>query len=270
MAMPAIGDTMTFAQPSLSRQSLHVWRVDLDRALAEIGAPAECLSAEECCRAGRLVREEDRRRFIVGHTALRTILGGYLDVPPRRVETVVRAGGKPELAPRSTATRLQFNLSHSRSLAMVALTLDREVGVDVEFVRAFDNMENLVRRYFAPGEQAAWQNLPQSERLTAFFRCWTRKEAYLKARGIGLSAGLDQFEVSLAPGEAARLLSVRDTRDSHMQWQVYDVPAGDGHMAACVVQRDVKEMAIYDWPMSMSSTKLSSLEAEEESSQWRA
>jgi 4'-phosphopantetheinyl transferase len=251
-----------FPPPPLLPRELHVWRVELDRPPAA-DVLAGRLSAEERRRAERFVREIDRRRFLVGHAALRTILGRYLDIPPHRVETVLRAGGKPELLPSQFSPRplgegpgvralaaLRFNLSHSEALALIAVALDCEVGVDVEHVRPIDDVESIVKRYFAPGEQAAWRALPERERLGGFFRCWTRKEAYLKARGIGLSGGLDRFEVSLAPDEPPRLLQVADPSDAAARWQMYDVPAGQGYLAACVVEGVVEKLSLFDWECS--------------------
>jgi 4'-phosphopantetheinyl transferase len=176
------------------------------------------------------------------------ILGQYLRVPAERIEMVSRAGGKPALALPPGGSSLRYNLSHSEGLALVALMLDREVGVDVEYVRPLSDMERIVGRYFAPGERTTWHALPEHERLAAFFRCWTRKEAYLKAQGIGLSAALDQFEVSLAPGEPARLLGGGQSQQSDTRWELYDVSPGQGYLAACAVEGRVEKLSVFDWP----------------------
>jgi 4'-phosphopantetheinyl transferase len=157
--------------------------------------------------------------------------------------------GKPCLLPSPNMPHLHYNLSHSESAAMVALTLDREVGVDVEHVRSVVDAASIVQRYFAPGERARWQALPDHEQRAAFFRAWTRKEAYLKARGIGLSGGLDQFEVSLVPGEATRLAPGAGTADSTPPWHVYDVSPGNGYLAACTVEGAIERASVYDWPL---------------------
>ena len=206
--------------PPLSPREVHLWRIRLDHPPAAITRLAECLSPEEHQRAERFVRDEDRQRFIVSHAALRMILGQYLGVPPGQVEMVVAASGKPSLASPNLPP-LHFNLSHSEDLALVGVVLDRQIGVDVEHWRPLVDAESIVKRYFAPGERARWQALPDHERLTAFYLGWTRKEAYLKARGVGLSAGLDRFEVSLVPGESTRLVEGGDTNDSATPWQVY-------------------------------------------------
>jgi 4'-phosphopantetheinyl transferase len=209
---------------------------------------AERLSAEERRRGKRFLRPADRQRFIVSHAALRTILGQHLGIPTDRVEMKVGPQGKPALAPAPGLPPLRYNLSHSEGLAMIALVLGREVGLDVERVRPLGDAGHIVGRYFSPGEQAAWCALPDHQRLPAFFRCWTRKEAYLKARGIGLSAGLDRFQVSLGPDEPPRLLWVGDPTDSVARWQMYDVSSEPEYMAACVVEQGVERLSLDQWP----------------------
>lgn len=234
---------------SLSPRELHLWCVDRQHLLAAADLLAECLSPEERDRSQRFVRGIDRQRFTVTHAAVRTILGHYLGIPPGQVEMTIRPGGKPELAPLPHLPPLRYNLSHSEGLAMVAVAINREVGVDVEYVRPFRDIESIVERYFAPGERATWQALPDHERVAAFFRCWTRKEAYLKARGIGLSAGLDQVEVSCAPNEPARLLWGEGPGDLGVQWQMYDVSPGRDYMAACVAEQGIDRLSLYQRPI---------------------
>lgn len=233
--------------PRLSPGELHVWQVDLDAAPPVLAALAEHLSPEERRRSDRFVREADRRRYVASHAALRTILGRYLGLPPAGVEVAVRPGGKPELASLPGAPPLRFNLSHSDGLAMIAVTLDREVGVDVERVRPMPDVGAIVERYFAVPERAAWRALPDYERLAAFFRCWTRKEAYLKARGIGLSQGLDRCEVSFVPGEPA-LVQSSDPCSSGTPWRLYDVSPGAGeYVAACAVEWEIGTLFVHQW-----------------------
>jgi 4'-phosphopantetheinyl transferase len=233
--------------PRLSAGELQVWRVELDRPPSARERLAEWLSPDERQRAERFVRDEDRQSFIVSHAALRTILAGYLGLSPGDVEMKARPDGKPELPPFPEKPFLRFNLTHSAGMAMVAVALEREVGVDVERVRPIEDIGSLVKRYFAPGEQSTWRGLPVGEQLAAFFRCWTRKEAYLKARGVGLSLGLDQFEVSLAPGEPPGLLWRGDARDCVERWSVFDVSPGGGFAAACVVEGAIDKVQTFDW-----------------------
>lgn len=232
--------------PPLSIHEVHLWRVELDPPSAVFNDLAVCLSTEERQRADRFVRESDRRQFTASHAALRKILGRYLDIAPEKVTFTTRPGGKPELAPRSHSSPVRFNLSHSRELALVAVTLGGEVGVDLEHLRPICELENIVGRYFACREQAQWRALAEQERLPAFFRCWTRKEAYLKARGVGLSGGLDRFEVTLIPGQPARLVCDLDRPDATERWRLHDVSVDEGYLAACVVERGVKRIVVFD------------------------
>ena len=234
--------------PALSPQQVHLWRIRLDRPPAAHAVLAECLSPEEQRRAERFVRDQDRQRFIVSHAALRMILGQYLGLPPGRVEMEVAAGGKPSLAPSPGLLPLRFNLSHSEERALVGITLDQRIGVDVEHWRAVVDAENIVKRYFSVGERTRWQTLAEDERRDAFFRGWTRKEAYLKARGVGLSAGLDQFDVSLVPGQPTRLVEGGETNHTATPWQVYDVSPGRGYSAAFAVEGEIETASLFDWP----------------------
>jgi 4'-phosphopantetheinyl transferase len=236
--------------PPLSAHTVCIWRVDLDRPHAALEELAACLIAEERQRADRFVREVDRRRFTVSHAVLRMLLGRYLNLPPEHVEMSIAPGGKPELTRASGTSCPRFNLSHSERLALIALTMDRAVGVDVEHVRPMTDVKNIVERYFAPREQAVWHVLLEQERLAAFFRCWTRKEAYLKAQGIGLSGGLDHFEVSFAPDDPVRLIRDDDRPDATTRWQLHDVAVEEGYVAACAVEREVEKILVFDWPAS--------------------
>lgn len=242
-----MSNTVSMSSFLLPPGELHLWRIDLDaRDVAPDGLSA-CLSAEELHRAERFAREADRRRFVVSHASQRTILGQYLATEPIDVAFRCRLGGKPELATANGQLPLRFNLSHSGEMALVAITRDREIGVDIEHIRPSIDASGIVERFFAPGECAVWRTLPHQEQTAAFFRCWTRKEAYLKARGVGLSSGLDRFEVSFAPDEAARLLC-SDPTDATANWHIYDVSPNAEYMAACVVEGAAERIAVFDWP----------------------
>lgn len=235
--------------PTLSPRELHLWWADTSRPSEPIDVLKQCLAPDERQRAERFVRETDRHRFVVSHAAVRMILGQYLGIPPDRVELTIRPGGKPQLAPSGEVPSLYYSLSHSGDRALIGVTRDKEVGVDVEHIRPLIDADNIVRRYFSAGEQTIWRSLSADEQLAAFFRCWTRKEAYLKAQGIGLSAGLDQFEVSLAPGEPACLLRINDSTRSITRWRMYEISADMDYMAACVVDGEINRISIYDWPL---------------------
>jgi 4'-phosphopantetheinyl transferase len=185
---------------------VHIWSVSLEQPVARTHQLRQLLSNDKQDRAEHFHFERDRRRSIVVHGTLRTILGRYLDIESGRLQFHCGPHGKPYLMQELDHCVLQFNLAHSNEIAVYAFTCGRQVGIDVEYIRPIPDVEQIAVRFFSVGENAALCALPESLRLEAFFNCWTRKEAYIKAIGDGLSHPLNQFQVSLAPGEAARLL----------------------------------------------------------------
>jgi len=166
----------------------------------DAGLLAGLLSADERERAGRFAFERDRRRYIVARARLRQLLGERLGAAPESLRFVYQAHGKPALARCLGQRDLRFNVSHCGEVAAYAFTEGREVGVDIEEVRELPDADELALRFFAPDERAAYLCLPLRERLRGFFNCWTRKEAFVKALGAGLSQPLDAYDVSRAPG----------------------------------------------------------------------
>jgi 4'-phosphopantetheinyl transferase len=231
----------------LEAGEIHLWRADLevpDDALARF---QRVLSPEEQKRADAFFFERDRRRFAASHGFLRHVLARYLKIPAAQVEIRSGHGGKPEIGQGSLTpdSRLltpdvQFNLSHSGPLALVGVTRGRAIGVDVEWLRPMPDAGQLAARYFTAAEQRVLQALPPDEHVHGFFRCWTRKEAYLKARGLGLAMELDRFEVSCAPGEPASLLWVEDAPAEPDRWRLIDVPLGSEAVGACAVEQVVQ------------------------------
>jgi 4'-phosphopantetheinyl transferase len=193
-----------------------------------------CLSADERARASRLHRPRDRERFMRGRAWLRRVLAAHVGVPPQQIAFVVGAHGKPALA--GSQAWLHFNLSHTGSLALLALTRAGPVGIDVEAVRSMSDMEAVARRLFAPAEWLRWWRLPKDQQLNAFYACWTRKEAYLKAIGAGLSMPLHGFEVAFEPGQPAALLSIDGSPQSAAHWSLWAFEPLPGVSAAVVVR----------------------------------
>jgi 4'-phosphopantetheinyl transferase len=214
-----------------------VWVIALDVVSGEDAARGD-LTAHELDRARRLRFEVDRRRFVAGRSALRQILGRCLGVSPVDVSLVVAPGGKPYLDTARHRERVWFNLSHSGDLALLAVSADGEVGVDVERVRPLPDLEAVAARWFSPREQAALAALPPEGRVRAFFSCWTLKEAYLKACGDGLSRRLAAFDVTVGDGWVPCLLEVRDRPGDERRWTLIRLEPGDGYVAGAAVQRD--------------------------------
>ena len=216
----------------LSNDDVHVWRTSLDRPQAHVRQLAKTLSDDEHQRAERFYFDYLRDRFIVGRGTLRSLLSRYLGIKPDQVQISYGDNGKPYYAD----LKIRFNLSHSHKIALFAFTFEREVGIDLEYTRPIPDFEQVARRFFSPHEVTKLFALPLDERQDAFFNCWTRKEAYIKALGDGLMRPLDQFEVTLAPGEPARLLDVHEDPKEIARWALKTLIPGPGYMAALAVE----------------------------------
>lgn len=231
----------------LAPDEIHVWRAALDQPAAEVTQFAGLLTADEQLRANRFHFEQDRQRFIVGRGILRTLLGRYLGCPGSELKFSYGPCGKPALASLATEPPLYFNLAHSGGLAVIALAYHQDLGVDVEQIRPITDMEQIVRRFFAAPEQAALLGLPVEQRQEAFFNGWTRKEACLKALGDGLARPLDQFCVSLVPGEPARLLSISEDETDASRWFLRSFNPAPGYVAAVAVRGHAWRFNCWDW-----------------------
>jgi 4'-phosphopantetheinyl transferase len=210
---------------------VHVWRVSLAIPRDEESARYAALAADERARADRFLVAPARTQFVAARSALRTILAGYVGKRPSDIAFQLGPIGKPALSPPGREPLL-FNLSHSRELALVAVTRLGEIGVDVECVREMASREQLAERFFHPNEVAALHTLPQADRASGFFNAWTRKEAFLKATGKGISFGIDRVEVTLAPGDGARVLTVDGSREAAERWSVATLEPASGYIGA--------------------------------------
>ena len=217
----------------LERHDVHVWRASLDAPDVLIQRLSPLLSSDERERANRFHRGIDRGRYIVGRGLLRLTLGRYLTEDPRNLRFAYGRFQKPALVPgRSALSReLQFNISHAGDLVLFAITRGRDIGVDVEKIRALQDLDLIARRFFSAEENAALYKLPATHRPDAFFRCWTRKEAFIKASGEGLSRPLDSFDVTIqGPAELLRV-----DNDDASRWALYDVHPAPEYIGAVAV-----------------------------------
>lgn len=235
------------AQFTLKDDDVHVWRAGLEQPEGLIRQLRQTLSAEEQERADRFRFDVHRNHFIVGRGLLREIIGRYLNVEPGRLQFCYGPQGKPGILNSDGDPGLRFNLAHSGQLALCAVTRNREIGVDLEYVRPVLDMDLVAERNFSPRENAVLQALPASERQLAFFNCWTRKEAYIKAIGEGLSRPLDQFDVSLAPGEPARLLWVAGNPQEASCWSLRELAVAAGYVAALAVEGQDWSLTCRQW-----------------------
>lgn len=186
---------------------ISIWTATLDRTERARAEWESTLSPEELARANRFHFAKDRNHYVVARGLLRALLGEYLRQDPRKLEFAYGPYGKPELAGASAASGASFNLAHSGGLAAFAISRRRALGIDIERIQAESAGEDIARRYFSAREFSDLQTLSPDEKVDAFFRCWTRKEAYLKALGTGLQTPLDSFSVSLLPSQAAAFLN---------------------------------------------------------------
>lgn len=243
LAHPLQADSCT---PALHPHALHVWRISLDQPSSLRDGLQRSLSADERERADRFVFAKDRERFVVARAALRDILSRYLHVAAGDIQFEYSEFGKPGLA-RLHQSNLQFNLSHSNGVALLALTLTRRLGIDVEFLRPVNDFEQIARRFFSANESATLFRLPAAQQPLAFFTCWTRKEAYIKAIGEGLSHPLEHFDVSLAPDQPAALLATRPDPAEAARWSLHGLTAGAGYVAALAAEGRDHQLSCWQW-----------------------
>jgi len=211
-----------------------VWRIALDQQDESLERFRRMLEPDELNRASRFHFEKHRRHFIVARGFLRSVVARYLETQPEALRFSYGAYGKPTLASEHV---LRFNLSHSHEVALLAVALEAELGVDVEHIRADFASDEIARRFFSRAEVEAFNALPKEEQVAAFFRCWTRKEAYIKAIGKGMSQALDAFDVTLAPDAQPALLRAED--DDASRWLLTDIKVGAGYAAALAIEAPV-------------------------------
>jgi 4'-phosphopantetheinyl transferase len=213
----------------VSTAHVDVWRASLHHDAQTLAALEPLLADDELTRADAFHFARDRRRYVAGRGILRTLLGSALDVAPEAVTLRYGEHGKPLL----DGGQLWFNLAHSGDTALLAVSHDFEVGVDVELAQPPADRDAIAERFFSPAEVSDLRALAPSQRDAAFLRCWTRKEAFVKARGDGLTLALDAFDVSLAPGEPCELRRTAWSDAEPASWQLVDLsdPAG-GFVAA--------------------------------------
>jgi 4'-phosphopantetheinyl transferase len=225
----------------VEQDSIHVWRASLDQLTEKVRALSSTLSSHELERARRYRSERDRSDFVVGRGFLRRLLGLYLRVPPREIGFAYGRRGKPSLA-AGFDRRLRFNLSHSGQVLLCAMAWQREVGVDVEQVRSIPDCEAVAASVFSRSEFAELRSLHGRQKEQAFYRCWTRKEAYIKADGDGFTLPVRQIEVTLDPGGPAKLVRGAGLAGEHGGWRLYDLSPALGYVGAVAVDGPIDQL----------------------------
>ena len=237
----------------LANRDVHVWQLSLDQSPPTVNRLRQLLAADEEARARRFHFEVDRQHFIAGRGCLRIILSRYLKIRPEEIEFTYTDYGKPQVAASGAPEQpLNFNLAHSRGVALYAFTRLGEIGVDIEYIRPDFPDEEIARRFFSASEVVCLGDFPIETRPQAFFNCWTRKEAFIKAKGVGLSLPLDQFDVTLDPTEPAALLRTRWDENEAGHWSLRAIETAPGYAAAVAVRA-------HDWQLSFRRVEAESL-----------
>jgi len=224
----------------LPQDEVHLWRIDLDAVATAEQRWQQMLSQDEPARAARFHFTRDRQNFTATRACLRIILARYLGSEPAALKFRYAEKAKPSLDPSLNLSfggnQVEFNVSHSGAMALLAFARSRALGVDIEQIRENFDPGAIARRFFSEHEQRQLDALAPPERFNGFFRCWTRKEAYIKAHGAGLSLPLDQFDVSLRPRDENALVATRPDAIEASLWSLRDVPAEEGYLAALCVR----------------------------------
>jgi 4'-phosphopantetheinyl transferase len=235
---------------NLARNEVHIWQADLDVPPFELSLLQRVLSPDEMERAQRFLFERHRRRFIVARGLLRIVLSHYLSCDPNELQFCYGPNGKPALA-QGAPEDIRFNLSHCQNVALYAIARGHDVGIDIENIRPELAEEQIAEQFFSPIETASIRALARELQPHAFFACWTRKEAYVKARGAGLSMSLNHFDVSVNPQEPPRLLRCIEP-DEVSRWSLFHLAPGAGYVAALAIETQDCQLKFSHWPETSS------------------
>ncbi len=232
---------------ALRRDEVHVWRAALDLPVLRLKDLWQMLSPDEHQRAERFFFQKDRDKFVAARGRLRMILSRYLGVEPGKLRFCYGPYGKPALCSDFNQARLCFNVSHSGRLALYAVAVDQELGIDLERVRTEVDYVGIAQRYFSPQETTALLALPPSCRCEAFFQAWTCKEAYVKARGGAVFQALDQVEVSFALGEITTLMKINGDPHTAANWSLLTLNLDPDYVAALVMSEHRRQIKCWRW-----------------------
>lgn len=225
----------------MNTDEFHVWHIDIPVLKKQLYSLQELLSKDEIDRSNKFHFEKDRHKFTIVRGMLRKILASYLFINPQSIEFQYNEYGKPFLE----SMPLHFNVSHSADFALCIVGSHFPVGIDIEHVHPIDDIEDIAAQFFSSNEFLKLKSLPEREKVPAFYRCWTRKEAFIKAIGNGLSYPLNEFEVSLLPDEAAKIYSVQGSEAQASRWSLLSVSAPEGYEAACVIEGNSKKLVYH-------------------------
>ena len=231
----------------LTTGDVHVWRASFHELMPLLNHFTALISPDEQMKAGRYKFDDNRAEYIIARGLLRHLLGSYLGQKPGNLRFFYNPYGKPALSNEAGTNRLTFNLSHAHGYVMYVFTRGREVGIDLERIRPEAAHDGVAERFFSSKEVTMLRSLPRHAQPIGFFNCWTRKEAYIKARGEGLTIPLNMFDVSLVPGEPAALLESRVDPADTSRWTLKSLDMGTQYIAALAVEGQDWDLKCWDW-----------------------
>jgi 4'-phosphopantetheinyl transferase len=231
----------------IGSNEVHVWRVFLDLTILQSESLPGILSSDELARAGQFRFERDQNRFIVARGMLRKILGHYLGMNPHKLRFEYTPNGKPILATNAGYNTLHFNLSHSNAFALIAVTRGRNIGIDIEHIRDDVDAGQIARRFFSQEEISALERIHKDKQSEVFFQYWTRKEAFLKAMGDGVSFPMEQCDVSLINGRVLSPVRLLGDHRKSSGWYGQDLFPGHGYAAAIAVEGGDWDLSCWDY-----------------------
>jgi 4'-phosphopantetheinyl transferase len=229
----------------LTEDEVHVWKLDLRLPAKGLARLKSLLSRDELGRMEELSHPLHRSRSIAARGRLRELMASYTDQAPAEIEFEYGNYGKPYLKSAGPSSGVSFNLSHSKDVVLLAITRRREVGVDIEYIKPGRNYLAVAQFYFSERERSQLAALPERARQEAFFHGWARKEAFIKALGLGLAFPLDDFSVSVHP-EAAGLLEVRGEQQAAARWQVIKLQVDGPFTAALAVEAGISDVRFFE------------------------
>jgi len=240
-------DTTCSASLALDPDEIHVWIASLELSAQQTASLLKTLSPDEKVRAERYISREAKDRFIAARGVLRNLLARYLARNAAGIQFDYNENGRPVLASSSDNKKIAFNISHSGAKALFAFSAGIPIGIDIEMLRSNLDFVGIAERFFAPGEAADLASLPEADRKEAFFACWTRKEAFVKARGTGILLNLNQIEVSLRPREKPTVIRADGDNADLAAWSLRDLEAGAGFKAAVAVRAANPRLVQFDY-----------------------
>lgn len=235
-------------QPHLRDDEVHVWRAYLDQKPSTLRELWPNLAIDERQRADKFHFRKDQAHYVIARGVLRDILSRYLGCPPDLIRFSYNQYGKPELSDITRSNLLSFNVTHSHGIALFAVAKSRLVGIDIEFMREEFATADIAERFFSPKEVSILRTIAREKKKLAFFNCWTRKEAYIKAHGEGLAHPLSSFTVSLVPEEPAALLHIDNDPQETLRWSLFELSPAQSYAATLAVEGYISRIRCWQWP----------------------